>query len=83
MNIAFDPAKDALNLAKHGVSLARASEMEVLVRMADGRFSEPRCRAFGLLDGVLYCLAYVIRDGAVRAISLRRAHLKELRRHAQ
>ena len=83
MNITFDPAKDALNLAKHGVSLTRASELEVLVRMADGRFDEPRYRAFGWLDGVLYCLAYVIRDGGVRAISLRRAHLKELRRHAR
>ena len=30
MLIAFDPAKDAANVAKYGVSLARASELEML-----------------------------------------------------
>ena len=29
-----------------------------------------------MIDGSLYCLAYVIRDGELRAISLRRAHAK-------
>jgi len=28
MEMTFDPAKDALNTAKHGVSLALASELE-------------------------------------------------------
>jgi uncharacterized DUF497 family protein len=49
--------------------------------VADARFSEPRFRAYGLIDGVAYCLAYTIRGGAVRAISLRRAHRKEMEQH--
>jgi len=28
MRIAFDPAKDAVNLAKHGLSLALAADLE-------------------------------------------------------
>ena len=83
MSIAFDPAKEAANTAKHGISLARAAELDLLARIADPRFEEPRYKAFGLLDGEAYCLAYTIRDGGIRAISLRRAHLKEFRRHVR
>ena len=81
MDIAFDPAKDEANIAKHGVSLARAADIDVISRVADGRYAEPRMRAYGLIDGVPYCLAYVIRSNGVRAISLRRAHQKEIRRY--
>jgi len=79
--IEFDPDKDAINRDKHGVSLARAAEMEVLVRFVDPRFQELRLRAYGYIDGLSYCLAYTLRNGRVRAISLRRAHAKEMIRH--
>ncbi|ODT62389.1 MAG: hypothetical protein ABS77_07015 [Phenylobacterium sp. SCN 69-14] len=81
--IEFDPAKDEANRAKHGVSLARATDLEIEARVADSRFEGPRYRAYGLIDGVPHCLAYAIREGQVRAISLRRAHLKEYRRHVR
>ncbi len=77
----FDPAKDEANIAKHGISLARAADLDVLVRILDDRFEEDRRRAYGVIDGEAYCLAYTMRDGQVRAISLRRAHAKEMRRH--
>ena len=83
MAIEFDTAKDEANAAKHGVSLARAADLDVFTRIADGRYGEPRFRAYGLLDGLPYCLAYAVRDGVVRAISLRRAHLKEFKRHVR
>jgi hypothetical protein len=83
VDIEFDPAKDAANLAKHGVSLARAADLDVLIRVFDDRYAEPRMRAYGVMDGLLYCLAYSILRGKVRAISLRRAHLKELDRYVQ
>ena len=72
-----------MNFAKHGVSLARAAELDVFARIVDERFDEPRYRAFGLLEGLPYCLAYAVRDGSVRDISLRHAHLKEFRRYAR
>ena len=82
MDIEFDPAKDAANRAKHGVSLARAVELEDIVVVRDDRYGgEQRFRLYGLLDGRPHCLAAVFRDGIVRAISLRPAHRKEFDRH--
>ncbi len=81
MNIEFDPAKDAANVAKHGISLARAVDLVVLAVVADDRFQEERFRAYGLIDGVAHCLAYTMRGNNYRAISLRRAHSKEMKRH--
>ncbi len=81
----FDPGKDAANVAKHGLSLTRASELMVEVYVEDDRldYGERRFRAYGLLDGKAHCLALTFRDGVVRAISLRRAHSKEYRRHVR
>lgn len=81
MDIEFDPAKDAANIAKHGISLARAAELEVQAYVADERFAEPRFRLYGLIDGQAYCVAGTMREGTIRVISLRRAHAKEMRRH--
>ena len=81
MEIEFDPAKDATNRAKHGVSLARAGELEILAYVEDLRFDEPRFRLYGLIDGVAHCLAGTNREGVIRVISLRRAHDKEMKRH--
>jgi uncharacterized protein len=82
MEIEFDPAKDAANIAKHGISLARAVELEIQLFIDDSaRFDEPRYRLYGLIDGKAYCLAAIDRGSKVRAISLRRVHAKEMRRH--
>jgi uncharacterized protein len=83
MDIDFDPAKDAANIAKHGVSLARAVDLDMLAVEPDTRFDygEARFRAWGLIDGEAYCLAFTTRDDRVRAISLRRAHDKEIKRY--
>ncbi|MEA2951175.1 MAG: uncharacterized protein QOJ96_695 [Alphaproteobacteria bacterium] len=80
----FDPAKEAINLSKHGISLARWIDLEISAIVSDNRFDygEPRHRAYGLLGGLPYCLVFTIRDGTYRPISLRRAHAKELKRYA-
>ena len=84
MDFEFDPAKDAANLAKHGVSLAASADLDVLAVVEDDRFAgEQRFRLYGTLDGVPHCLAAVLRDGTVRAISFRRTHAKEYRRHVR
>ncbi|MGD9867800.1 MAG: BrnT family toxin [Hyphomicrobiales bacterium] len=84
MRIEFDSKKDSENLAKHGVSLARAVDLEILVFLEDDRHDhgETRYRAWGLIDGRPHCLAFTIRGGKVRPISLRRAHAKEMKRYA-
>ncbi|WP_083269052.1 BrnT family toxin [Bosea vaviloviae] len=82
MEIEFDPAKNEINRQKHGISLARAVDLEILGFQADDRFAgETRYRAWGLIDEQAYCLAFVQREGRIRAISLRRARDKEIRRH--
>lgn len=83
MDVEFDAAKDAANIEKHGVSLARAADLDIQGYVMDGRFAEPRYRLYGLIDGVMHCLAATDRDGKVRAISLRRARAKEYRRHVR
>jgi uncharacterized DUF497 family protein len=79
----FDPAKEAINFAKHGISLARWVDLDVLAIVRDDRFDygEPRFRAYGLLDGEPHCLVFTTRDRTSRPISLRRAHTKEFKRY--
>lgn len=79
----FDPTKEAKNLEKHHISLARWVDLLVLAIVCDDRFDygEPRYRAYGTLDGQSYCLVFTLRDGAKRPIRLRRAHAKEMKRY--
>lgn len=79
--IEFDPAKDALNREKHGISLARAEDFEIKGTIVDPYLHETRFRSFGLIDGRAYCLIYTLRLGVVRVISLRRARSKEYNRY--
>jgi uncharacterized DUF497 family protein len=85
MDLVFDPAKDKANLAKHGVSLARAEDMEIQAIIEDDRFDygERRYRAFGAIDGGAHCLVFTVRESVVRAISLRRARKKEMQRNVR
>ena len=80
MDITFDPAKDAANMAKHGLSLADFDgfDAEAIV-LTDDRFdySETRYRAFGTIEGAAYVVVYTVRDEAMRLISFRRAYAKE------
>ncbi|MGI9170768.1 MAG: BrnT family toxin [Caulobacteraceae bacterium] len=87
MNYDFDPAKDAANLEKHGVSLALA---EVLfagpcVSVPDDRFDygEVREVTFGHIGGRLFVCVHVVRRGARRVISLRKANRREIKRYGQ
>jgi uncharacterized protein len=79
----FDLDKDRQNIAKHRISLSRAFDMQVLNFLEDDRFDygEARYRAWGIIDNKGYYLAYTIRDGKVRPISLRRAREKEIKRY--
>jgi uncharacterized DUF497 family protein len=79
----FDPAKEAINLSKHGVSLSRWIDLDIKVTFVDDRYDygEIRYRAYGFIDGAAYCLVFTDRNGQVRPISLRRSHAKEMRRH--
>lgn len=83
MELEFDAEKDAANRAKHGVSLAEAVKLEMLAVLEDDRFDygEPRYRAWGVIDGIYFALAFTVRGEKIRPISLRRAHAKEIKRY--
>lgn len=81
MQIEFDPAKEVINVAKHGISLALAAALEDILVVQDERFGELRFRLYGRIEGVRFCAAVTMRGERVRIISLRRAHEKEFRRH--
>lgn len=80
MPVSFDPEKDAANLAKHGVSLARAADLDVRVLVPSGRdaYGGERTRAYGLLDGRFHMLVFTMRDGIRWACGAQR---REFRRH--
>jgi uncharacterized DUF497 family protein len=85
MDITFDPAKDADNLAKHGVSLALAADLEWESALVwpDTRhaYGEPRQSALALLRTRLYFVAFVDRPAGRRVISLRKANPREVKRY--
>lgn len=84
MEIEFDPAKDAINRAKHGLSLADFAgfDADPMVKV-DGRmdYGETRYRAFGRIAGTGHCLVFTLRGEVMRIIGFRRAHEKEMRRY--
>jgi uncharacterized protein len=87
MKIEFDPAKDEANLAKHGVSLSMASELdwEAALVWFDNRFeyNETRMIALAPKTEILYCVAFVDRGEARRIISLRRANRREVKHYVE
>ena len=87
MQIDFDPQKDASNLAKHGVSLALAAELdwEAALVWVDDRFQygEVRLIALAPREGILYYVAFVDRGRVRRIISLRRANRREVKHYVE
>jgi uncharacterized DUF497 family protein len=82
MRVEFDPEKDAANGTKHGISLARTADLEILHFVEDVRsYGERRFWLFGLIEGVAYCATVTFRKGVTRTISLRRASRVERKRY--
>ena len=81
MNIEFDTAKDEANIAKHGVSLALAAEIEWtdVLCAPDSRcdYGELREIGFAVIAQRLYVVVFVQRGEVMRVISLRKANARE------
>lgn len=85
MKIAFDPAKDAINRTKHGVSLGEVARLDwdwVLAK-PDTRadYGELREIGYGPIGRRLYCVVFVDRGDTRRIISLRKANRREIDRY--
>ena len=83
MNIEFDPAKDALNIAKHGVSLTLTGKIEWsdVLCAPDTRwdYGEVREIGFSMIDRRLYVVVFVQRSAVMRIVSLRKANSREVK----
>lgn len=87
MQVEFDSEKDRINRQKHAISLADAAEMDLLAArvIPDDRrdYGEARFRAYGSIGGRLHMLAFTIRGGTLRAISLRKANPAEVKQYGE
>jgi uncharacterized DUF497 family protein len=87
MRIEFDPAKDAANQTKHGVSLSMAGELdwEAALVWVDDRVEHNEMRMIALAPKteILHYVAFVDRGEVRRVISLRRANRREVKHYVE
>jgi uncharacterized DUF497 family protein len=83
----FDPGKDATNLSKHGLSLSAAAELswDAALVWIDNRadYGEVRMVALAPMGDILFFVAFVDREPAMRIISLRRANRREVNHYVE
>jgi uncharacterized DUF497 family protein len=84
VDIEFDPNKDRLNIAKHGISLAEAARLdwdEMEQKLDDSQYHGGEERWIGVApyaDGPLHTVVFVeIDDQTVRVISMWRSTQRE------
>lgn len=85
MDLSYDPAKDARNVALRGLSCTRVIDFEwasaLIVEDRRRDYGERRFQALGLIDGRLHALVFTPRAGSIHIISLRRANSREARHY--
>lgn len=79
---AWDAAKAASNLVKHGVSFAYATRVFLDAARVDLDATRPgdgevRSRAIGEIEGRVFAVVDTRREGAIRVISARRCNARE------
>ena len=84
MEISFDPAKDARNLEKHGLSLEYGARVlismygEVEDRRRD--YGETRMKAFAKINRIWFQCSYTVRGTVVLIINVHRTNEREVRK---
>ncbi|MEE4199104.1 BrnT family toxin [Erythrobacter sp.] len=86
MKVEYDPAKDATNRAKHGVSLAFGERVfddvfRLVIDASRQTDGENRLKAIGVIDGKVWTAVYTLRGSTVRLISVRRSNGGEQRQY--
>lgn len=87
MEITYDPAKNARNIAERGLSFdqAGAFDFETALFWIDTRkvYPEVRISALGRVAGRVHSLVFVETAQGIRVISFRKANAREVRRYEQ
>lgn len=85
MEFEWDEAKDRVNRAKHGLSLADAMRLDWVTgtEVSDDRFvyGEGRVARYAMLGARLHVCIYTWRYTRLRIISLRKANRREIREY--
>ena len=86
VQVEFDPDKDAVNRAKHGLPLLFGRRVfddpdVALVPTVREGDEEERFKAIGLVEGKLFTVVHVWREPMVRLISVRRSNANEQRNY--
>lgn len=78
MEFEWDPDKSARNVKERGLPFSAAKRFDWSTAMyyPDDRedYGEERVRMMGRIDGTITVFVYVLRGGALRVISLRKAN---------
>lgn len=86
MPVTYDPAKSERNEADRGLAFSLVEEFEwsttLVVEDTRRLYEERRYQALGMIGEHLHMLVFTPREGAVHAISLRRANQRERTRYA-
>ena len=81
MEFEWDEAKRQSNLEKHGVDFVDAAlvlaDAPLILEDIRRDYGEQRCLALGERNGLLFVVAFTLRNGAFRIISARRANTRE------
>jgi uncharacterized DUF497 family protein len=85
VDVSFDAAKNARNIAMRGISLEQALtfEWDSALIVADTRrdYGENRFQAIGLITKRLHVLVFTPRSGKTHIISLRKANKREVEQY--
>lgn len=86
MKIEFDPDKDRINIAVHGVSLELAERLEwnLMICREDDRegYGELRLVGHVPIGRTVYIVVFTVEEDCYRIISLHKAEPKEVRYYA-
>jgi hypothetical protein len=86
MELTFDPAKSAANLAKHGIDFLAAQALwsdPALLEVPARTTGESRFLVIGLLGGRHWSAVITYRGQAIRLISVRRSRAEEVELYEQ
>jgi len=87
VQVSYDPAKDASNVNLRGLAFAMIERVDWTSALIDEDvrhdYGERRFRVLGFIDGRLHAFVFTPRAGKLHVISLRKANLREVKRHAK
>lgn len=87
MLIEFDPVKDAINIEKHHISLARFQDMDeaslIFILSPKTTSDAARYIAFGTIDNRLYRAILTFRGDTRRIVSLHKANSRDQRKYVK